>query len=150
VIYTTLPFDQKFIQENAISDDCKSGDFVKIDIETGQIIKLLDVPKWTHFTVAKARDRSDIVYISFFERDLGKNIYGQQKWSPFFGEIVEVQTNGSGEFHRICHTYAKPIVGIDKPTKWWQPDHQVFNGKVLWRSCMNQPSGIGDIFWTNI
>lgn len=149
VIYTCLPNDPVFLAPYK-KLKYKAGDFAKINIETGIITKLLDVPKWSHFMITQRRNHPEVVYVTWMERDLGKDLLGRSKWSLYFGELVEVATDGSGKARRLCHTYCKPVEGIAKPPKFFQPDNNSFGDKILFRSCIKNSNGVGDVFYCKV
>lgn len=152
VIYTTLPFGYPDFIAPYKDRGYKPGDFVKIYVDTGTITKLLDMPKWSHFMVAKRRGDRAHVYVTFEERELKssiKTLYIKPDWAPYFGEMLEINTNGGG-FRRLCHTWCRPSKAVKKPAKWWQPDNFVFGDKAGFRSCVGNVNGIGDVFYVQL
>lgn len=156
VIYTTMPFG--YPDYMAAWPECNPGDYVKIHVDTGMVVKLLSIPKWSHHMTCKARGDRGHVYVTFEEREVKatiKTLWTQPDWFPFWGELLEVNTNGGG-FRRLCHTWCRPSKVVKKPAKYWQPDNFAFAGHVGFRSCVvndkvaAMATGIGDIFYVNV
>jgi len=158
VIYTTLPFGHSWFIEPYAALVYKPGDYVKIRVDTGAITRLLSLPKWTHHMTCKRRGYREVVYTVFDERELKpsvKSLWTQPDWAPYFGELVEIDTDGGG-VRRLCHVWSRPSKVVKKPGKWWQSDPFAFGNKVGFRSCVvnddvpAMATGIGDMFYVEV
>jgi hypothetical protein len=69
-------------------------------------------------------------------------------WHPFWGEILEIPTDGSGQIRRLVHHRTRSVPG--RSTKYWQPDFVVNRQgtKIIYRSVYLSRNG--DIFMFDV
>jgi len=96
--------------------DLALGDMVMVRLGDGVGTKLLDVPRWVHQTSAFAAGRNQYIFIAFEV----KSDDPTQDWSQYWGEIVAVATDGSGDVVRLLHHRSREVG--DQVQKAFQPD----------------------------
>jgi hypothetical protein len=116
------------------------GDFISIRMRDGFVRLLKDMPIWAHFymTACNSVTNQDYIYISL-TGDRSKN--PSDLWAPFWGEIVEVPTDGSGLIRRLAHHRSKKVEG--KSGKFSQADAVVNRQgtKMIYRSTYGYDYG---------
>jgi hypothetical protein len=96
--------------------DLALGDMVMVRLDDGVGTKLLDVPRWVHQTSAFAAGRNQYIFIAFEVKSEDPT----QDWSQYWGEIVAVATDGSGDVVRLLHHRSRKVG--DQIQKAFQPD----------------------------
>lgn len=133
VVYTA---GTKRYPEFAELDGINTGDFISIRLRDGKIRLLKRVDIWSPFSISACNSVNDhrYVYISLSGR---RSDDPEELWAPFWGEIIEVPTDGSGEVRRLLHHRSRPIEG--KSEKFFQPDAVVNRQgtKIVFRSTYN-------------
>jgi hypothetical protein len=110
--------------------DLALGDVVMVRLDDGVGTKLLDVPRWVHQTSAFAAGRNQYIFIAFEVKSEDPT----QDWAPYWGEIVAVATDGSGEVVRLLHHRSRKVG--DQMQKAFQPDFFPNNAgdKIIFQS----------------
>ena len=94
------------------------GDIISIRLRDGHIRKLLTMPKWCHsmYSSCNSTTTPGYVYVSFTDRGFDPT----KTWFPYYGEIIEVPTDGSEQIRRLLQHRSHDVEGmIQKAT---QPD----------------------------
>ena len=142
VIYTAAGYD---FQEIYVPYDISPSDLISINIETGAMRKLEDIPKWAHlvFSANNSIGSQEYMYVSYQDR-----VESTGQWYPFWGEIIQVPTDGSGATRRLVHHRARD--NGDRISKYYTPDINVNRqgSKIVYRS--NYINLIGDLYWFDI
>lgn len=142
VVYTVVPFDYP---EPFQSAGASPGDIVSIRLSDGHVRLLKDIPKWAQIvmTACNSVTSGKYIYVSYEYRSDNPNVL----WSPFWGEIIEVPTDGSQKVRRFVHTRSHKV---EKSHKYYQPDAMVNRQgtRIIYRSTYN--TGIGDIYMFSI
>ena len=129
VVYSVAGFG---VKEFFKSQGIDPGDVISIGMADGNMRLLKEMPSWAApmMTACNSVTNGDYVYVSFSPRSENP----EQLWAPFWGEIVEVPTNGSGEVRRLVHHRSREVDG--KASKYWQADAVVNRQgtKILFRS----------------
>ena len=129
VVYTaaTYGFNDFFAARGVVP-----GDLISIRLADAQYRLLKHIPIWAHFNITACNSVTDgsYVYYSYGERSTNPD----SLWAPFWSEIIEVPTDGSGAVRRLVHNRSHEISG--KIMKYWQPDPLVNRQgtKILYRS----------------
>ncbi|MBN1996893.1 fibronectin type III domain-containing protein [candidate division KSB1 bacterium] len=143
VIYTVASFGYNdYYAQFGVSP----GDIISVRLSDGHIRLLKKIPKWAHFTMSACNSVTDgtYLYVSY-----GTNSEDPEElWHPFWGEILEVPTDGSGEVRRLVHHRSRRIP--NKIDKYYQADAVVDRQgtKILFRSTYI--SNVGDLYMINI
>ncbi len=143
VIFTaaTFGFNAYFAARGVVP-----GDLLSIRMADGQYRLLKHIPLWAEFNLSACNSVTDgkYVYFSYSPRSDDPAVL----WSDFWGEIIEVPTDGSGQIRRLVHHRSRPVSG--QSTKYWQPDAVVNRQgtKILYRSTYL--SSIGDLYFFDI
>ena len=136
VVYTVAGFS---IPEYFTSRGVNPGDVISIRMSDGYMRLLKHMESWAPPMMSACNSFSDgkYLYVSFSARADDP----QQTWAPFWGEIVEIPTDGSGEVRRLVHHRSREVPG--KPTKYWQADAVVNRQgtKILFRSTFTGTTG---------
>ncbi|MDZ7725637.1 MAG: hypothetical protein U5R06_23140 [candidate division KSB1 bacterium] len=139
VIYTAAGYDfQEIYDPYGISP----SDLISINIETGEMRQLESIPKWAHlvFSANNSIRSREYMYVSYQDR-----VESLGQWYPFWGEIIQVPTDGSGATRRLVHHRARD--NGDRISKYYTPDINVNRqgSKIVFRS--NYINQIGDLYW---
>lgn len=142
VIYTVAGFDFREIYQPY---GIVPGDIISIKLSDGSMQLLKHIPVWSgvEFTACNSLSNGKYFYASYFPR------YGPtQYWYPFWGEIIEVPTDGSGLVRRLLHHRSHQVAG--QTEKYYQADAVINRQgtKLIYRSTYN--TGIGDIYFIDI
>lgn len=130
VVYTVGPVKTP---EFTALDGINLGDIISIKIDDGKVRLLKRIPKWAHFCPTACNSVNDPRYIYF--SILGtRSEDPNQLWFPFWGEIIEIPTDGSGEIRRLAHHRSRKHFGQSE--KFSQPDLVVNRQgtKIVYRS----------------
>ncbi|MBN2001422.1 putative Ig domain-containing protein, partial [candidate division KSB1 bacterium] len=143
VIYTAVSFG---MTEYWAPWGVQGGDLVSIRLVDGAVRLLKNMPKWAHFTLSSsnAPTPQDYIYVSY--DDNSEDLLDW--WFPFWGEIFELPTDGSGIIRRLVHHRTRPVDGRNE--KYYQADINVNRQKTkcIYRSTYN--TEIGDIYMFDI
>ena len=135
VIYTTAGFA---VAEFFTSRGVQPGDVISIRLSDGYIRLLRHMELWSPQVMSGCNSVTDhnYIYVAFFERSFKPD----ELWAPYWGEIVEVPTDGSGEVRRLVHHRSRAISG--KTTKYCQPDFVVNRqaSRIVFRSTYLGPT----------
>jgi len=84
------------------------GDLISVRLSDGAVTLLLDMPKWTHQTYSACNSVTTpgVVYVSLS----GRGIDPSDQWWPFYGELIELATDGSQRVRRLAHTRTDPCL----------------------------------------
>ena len=143
VIYTaaTFGFNAFFAERGVVP-----GDLLSIRMADGQYRLLKHIPLWAEFDLSACNSVNDghYLYVSYSPRSDDPSLL----WSDFWGEIIKVPTDGSGQIRRLAHHRSRPVAG--QITKYWQPDAMVNRQgtKILYRSTYL--ADIGDLYFFDI
>jgi hypothetical protein len=85
--------------------DLGLGDVISVRLADGFGLKLLDVPEWAYQTTGFASGRSEYVFVGI-EAKSGDPM---QDWAPYWGEIIAIATDGSGEIVRLVHHRSRKV-----------------------------------------
>ena len=124
-----------------------TGDFISIRLRDGKIRLLQYVPIWSHFSMSACNTARDGKYI-YVSLTSNRTTDPYSEWGPYWGEIIEIPTDGSGETRRLVHHRSRLVAG--KSEKYATPDAVVNRQgtKIVFRSTYN--SAYGDLFWFDI
>ncbi len=135
VIYTTAGFA---LAEYYTSRGVRPGDLISIRLSDGYIRLLKRMEVWASQIMSACNSVTDhnYVYVALYGRSSDPN----KLWAPFWGEIVEIPTDGSGQVRRLVHHRSREISG--KSEKYWQPDLVVNRqgSKIVYRSTYLGPT----------
>jgi len=136
VLYNTAGFA---VSEFFTSRGVQPGDIISIRLSDGYIRLLHHMPSWASQIMSGCNSVTDhkYVYVAFY----GRSSDPDKLWSPYWGEIVEIPTDGSGAVRRLVHHRSRAVAG--KSEKYWQPD-LVVNRQgtmVVYRSTYLAPTG---------
>ncbi len=143
VVYSVASFGYNdYYAQHGVSP----GDIISIRLSDGYIRLLKSIPKWAHFAMTACNSMTDgsYLYVSY-----GTNSEDPEElWHPFWGEIIEVPTDGSGEVRRLVHHRSRRVPG--KIDKYYQADAVVDRQgtKILYRSTY--VSQVGDLYMIDI
>ncbi len=130
VIYTVAGFA---IPEFFSSYGVNSGDVISIRLSDGYIRLLLRMNPWAPQVMSACHSVTggDNVFVSFYPRVENPLLDG---WAPFWGEIVQIPSDGSEDVKRLVHHRSRRVEG--KIEKYWQPDAVVNRqgDRMLFRS----------------
>lgn len=136
VVYTVAGFA---IPEFFTSRGVEPGDVISIRLSDGYIRLLKHMDPWAPqvMTACNSVSNGSYVYVSFWPRSGNPS----SLWAPFWGEIVEIPTDGSGQVRRLAHNRARAVAG--KAEKYWQPDAVVNRQgtKIVFRSTFTGSTG---------
>ena len=106
------------------------GDLISVRLADGVATKLLDVPKWADSLYSFANGQNQYILMALE----AKSDSPEKLWSPYWGEILAVPTDGSGEAIRLVH-HRSTKVG-KQSHKAYQPDFVVNNKgtKIVFKS----------------
>lgn len=144
VVYTVGPVpDPAFTPLEGI----KLGDFISINIATGKVRLLKRVDKWAHFSPTACNSVTDPRYI-YFAIQGSRSDDPNSLWATFWGEIIEIPTDGSGKVRRLVHHRTRKVKG--KSEKYYQPDLVVNRQgtKIIYRSTYN--TNFADLYMFDI
>jgi len=129
VVYTVAGFS---IPEYFTSRGVNPGDVISIRMSDGYMRLLKHMESWAPpmMTACNSVTSGKYLYVSFSARSDDP----ESVWAPFWGEIVEIPTDGSGEVRRLVHHRSREVDG--KTTKYWQADAVINRQgtKILYRS----------------
>ncbi len=135
VIYTTAGFA---LAEYFTSRGVQPGDVISIRLNDGYIRLLRHMESWAPQIMSGCNSvhNRDYIYVAFYGRSSDPN----NLWAPFWGEIVEIPTNGSQQVRRLVHHRSRPQTG--KSEKYWQPDFVVNRQgtRIVYRSTYVGPT----------
>jgi len=143
VIYSVATFESPDYWKPA---GAKPGDLVSIRCSDARILLLKSIPSWAHVMFSACNFDSDkkYLYATYMEHSDNPNTM----WEPFWGEILEVPTDGSQRVRRLVHTRSHFVPNMS--TKYYQPDvvvnHQ--GTRMVFRSTYN--FGAGDLYMFDI
>ncbi|MBD3376642.1 hypothetical protein GF406_16525 [candidate division KSB1 bacterium] len=130
VIYTVAGFA---FPEFFSSYGVNPGDVISIRLSDGYIRLLLRMDPWAPQVMSACHSVTggDNVFVSFYPRVENPLLDG---WAPFWGEIVQIPSDGSQNVNRLVHHRSRRIEG--KIEKYWQPDAVVNRqgDRILFRS----------------
>gem|GEM_PF-967696 len=136
VVYTVAGFS---IPEFFTSRGVEPGDVISIRLSDGYIRLLKHMDPWAPqvMTACNSKTNGAYLYVSFWPRSDDPS----RLWAPFWGEIVEIPTDGSGEVLRLVHHRSREVAG--KPEKYWQPDAVINRQgtKIVFRSTFIGSTG---------
>jgi len=143
VIYTVASFGfQDYFEQRGV----RPGDIISIRLSDGYIRLLKSIPKWSGFSMTGCNSVTggQFIYVSYEARSENP----EELWYPFWGEIIEVPTDGSGQVRRLAHHRTRPVEG--QIGKYWQPDANINRQgtKIMYRSTYN--TCVGDVFMFDI
>jgi len=129
VVFTSASFGvREFWERHGV----KPGDYVSIRLKDGFVRRLIDVPAWAHHvsSAVSIKGNPRYVYVAYSARSKDP----RSSWQPYWGEIVEVPTDGSGKVRRLVHHRSQDIPG--RSAKASQPDFNVNHAgtKIIFRS----------------
>ena len=138
VVYTVAGFG---IPEFFISRGVEPGDVISIRLSDGYIRLLKHMPMWSGQVMCANSTlfNPEYLYVAFYRLNSHPDI----QWGPFWGEIVEIPTNGSGEVRRFVHHRTRRLPG--KSESFVQPDFIVNRQgtKIIYRSVyLNQTADL--------
>ena len=121
-------------EEFLAGSGAQAGDIISIRLSDGKITPLLDMTQWTHqcYSACNSVTTPGYVYASL----AGRGMDPSQNWWPYYGEIVEIPTDGSGQVRRLAHTRT-------------DPQHGRFKADIDAKLCVN-PQGTRIIFQSNV
>jgi hypothetical protein len=136
VIYTAAGFK---VPEYFTSRGANPGDVISVRLSDGYLRLLTDMKSWAPAMMSACNSVTNgrYLYISFTARSEDP----ESVWAPYWGEIVEVPTDGSGQARRLVHHRSREVPG--QVTKFWQADAVVNRQgtKILYRSTYGGSSG---------
>ena len=143
VLYAVAPFGHSEYYE---AFGINAGDIMSVRLSDGHHRLLKHIPKWAHFSMTACNSVTDgrYLYVSY----LANSDDPEELWWPFWGEIIEVPTDGSGLVRRLAHHRTREVPGeIDK---YWQADAVVNRQgtKILYRSTYL--ASVGDLYMFDI
>ncbi len=141
VIYTAAGYDFTEIYEPY---GITPSDLISINIKDGSMRLLKKIDKWAHLMFSSRNMHSpEYAYVSYEDR-----YESVGEWYPFWGEIIEVPTDGSQAVRRLLHHRAWK--NGDEIDKYYQPDINVNRQgtKMMYRS--NYINQIGDLYFFDI
>lgn len=94
------------------------GDIISVRLSDGHIRRLLTMPKWCHamYSSCNSPTTPGYVYVSFTDRGFDPT----ETWFPYYGEIIEIPTDGSEQIRRLLHHRSRELEGMSQ--KATQPD----------------------------
>ncbi len=144
VVYTagTTSYPE-FAELNGIN----TGDFISIRLRDGKIRLLKRVDIWSHFSMSACNSVNDHRYV-YVSLTATRSDDPEKLWAPFWGEIIEVPTDGSGEVRRLLHHRSRPVAGEN--AKFSTPDAVINRQgtKIVFRSTYN--TRYGDLFMFDV
>jgi hypothetical protein len=143
IILTVAPFGFDAYYK---SFGINGGDIISIRLSDGRIRLLKHIPKWSHFCMSACNSAKDGSY--FYMAYMTRSEKPDEMWYPYWGEILEVPTDGSGAIRRLLHHRTREVTG--KTDKYIQPDLVVNRQgtKIIYRSVYL--SRIGDIYMFDV
>ncbi len=110
--------------------DLALGDIISVRLNDGLGRKLLDIPKWAHYIISFANGQNHFIFLAFE----AKSDSPSELWSPYWGEIIAVPTDGSGEAVRLIHHRSRKVG--DQSTMKYQVDFIANNAgtKIAFKS----------------
>ena len=128
-------------------DGITTGDFVSIRLRDGYVRLLKRIPSWSHYSMSACNSVSngDYLYVSVTAT---RSDDPYTEWYPFWGEIIEVPTDGSGKVRRLLHHRSRLVDG--RNSKFATPDANVSRqgDRIVFRSTYN--TEYGDLFMFDI
>lgn len=125
----------------------KPGDFISIRLTDGHIRLLKKMPIWAHFVMSACNSvsRGPVIYVSI---SASRSSDPYQLWAPYWGEVIEIPTDGSGVVRRLTHHRSKAVPNVND--KYWTADINVNRQgtKMVFRSVFNNE--IGDLYMFDI
>jgi len=141
VIYTAAGYDFTEIYDPY---GITPSDLISINIEDGSMRLLKEIGKWAHLVFSAGNMHNpDYMYVSYEDR-----YESVGEWYPFWGEVIEVATDGSGAVRRLLHHRAWK--NGDEIDKYYTPDINVNRQgtKIMYRS--NYINQVGDLYFFDI
>jgi hypothetical protein len=115
---------------------CKPGDIISIRLSDGKVTVLLSMPKWSHqmYSSCNTLTTPQYLYMSLCSRGFDPT----ETWFPYYGEIIEVPTDGSQQIRRLLHHRSRELAGMTQ--KATQPDFCVNRQgtKIIYKSNVGQ------------
>jgi len=96
----------------------RPGDIIAIRLSDGKVSTLLTMPKWCHQMYSTCNTGSTPQYIYMALSDRGFN--PEETWFPYYGEILEIPTDGSQQIRRLVQHRSHDLEGVSP--KGTQPD----------------------------
>ncbi|MDZ7724649.1 MAG: fibronectin type III domain-containing protein [candidate division KSB1 bacterium] len=128
-------------------DGISTGDFISIRLRDGYVRLLKDVPIWSHYSMSACNsvNGGDYLYVSLTST---RTDDPYELWAPFWGEILEIPTDGSGQVRRLLHHRSRPVQG--RTGKFATPDAVINRqgNRIVFRSTYN--TSYGDLFMFEI
>ena len=115
--------------------DLALGDLVSVRLDDGVGRKLLDIPSYADSFYSFAQGQNQYIFLALEQRSESP----ETMWSPYWGEIFAVPTDGSGEAVRLVHHRSRKVGSQSHSA--YQPDFNVNNQgtKIVFHSTF----GIG-------
>ena len=136
VVYTVAGFG---IPEYFLSRGVEPGDVISIRLSDGYMRLLKHMPKWSGQVMCanNTLNTPNYLYVAFYRLSADPNV----AWGPFWGEIVEIPTDGSGEVRRFVHHRTRQVEG--KSESYAQPDFIINRQgtKAVYRSVYTYSTG---------
>lgn len=129
VVYCSASFGvREFWERRGV----KPGDYVSIRLRDGFVRRLIDMPAWAHHvsSAVSIKTNPNYVYVAYAARSADPS----SSWQPYWGEILEVPTDGCGKLRRLVHHRTRELPG--RSAKFTQPDFNINHAgtKIIFRS----------------
>lgn len=130
VIYCSAGFG---VQEFWHRHNVDPGDYVSVRLKDGYVRKLLDLPKWARHIASAVSiwNNPNYTYVAYRACTADPAEF----WAPYWGEIVEIPTDGSQKARRLVHHRTRKIDGQSQ--RFYQPDFNVNHAGnvIIYRSA---------------
>jgi hypothetical protein len=109
--------------------DLSAGDVVSVRLADGVGTKLLDIPNWADSFWSFAGGLNQYVFLALEQRSDPASY-----WAPYWGEILAIATDGSGDVVRLVHHRSRRVGSQGHYA--YQPDFNVNNqgSKIVFHS----------------
>ncbi len=112
------------------------GDIIAIRLRDGHVSRLLTMPKWCHqmYSTCNTLSTPQYIYMSLTDRGFDPT----ETWFPYYGEIIEIPTDGSERIRRLVHHRSHEVAGMSQ--KATQPDFCINRqgDRIFFKSNMGQ------------
>lgn len=143
VVYTIVTHDYP---EFFSQIDAQPGDIVSVRLSDGKQRLLKHIPSWAHMALSACNTVTDgkYIYAAYHNRSDDPN----RSWAPFWDEVIEIPTDGSGKVRRFAHHRSHYVPGHSM--KYYQPDAVINRQgtKIVYRSTYNH--GVGDLYMFDV